>query len=726
MEENLDQLESQLLASLAEVQRKKDERAKVIKEQQEREKNRKSIIILAINHDTKLIEVKNDYRLDIVTLLQHTAGRINKSFGISLIPFDSWKEFQSKLLGLDNILISYKEPGLAIELDKLNEVADWTITKLEREIKLDATGKNAKPYQILYGSIPGGEYRPHLKAYTIPLAEAWRLVDYFEKNYPTLKIEYDNGTLEYIQRIYENRKRIDEIAIAKDWDWDVEFVDKSVKLRPVQRVGGAFLEATNGKALLAFQMGLGKTIISLAYAMKHNLKTLIVCPATLKPNWVREVKRLTGINPQVLIGTEPGMFDVKQLMFDKPQYVICNYDTISNKSVYTEVVKKSYGDVHEEKTKYLWSQVLSMVGFDLLIVDESHYIKNVDSNRSQAVRALKIPKVIHMTGTPVLNRPGELWPMLTMIDHETFPSEDTFLRQYTYDRKMARNVEELRTLLKPIMIRRKQEDIMDEVPELHRNTEYHELSKKALKIYNKILEGIYLEMQEYDAQKADFAHLGQTYYEQRKTAHILAKIQRLKQVCAIDKADRTAELAQELSDSASESKHKKVIIFSQYKAVAYAIWRRLADDGAICFVERTSKDFVTVDIKKRDELVQQFQNDPKVKYLIVTEKTAREGHTMTQAGYVIFNDLFWTPANHEQAEGRAYMRINDPHGIDSYYMIADMQGDSIEEWIWELLQLKSAVIAETVEGIEASRDISVANELIKRLRETMFTLKKSK
>src|SRR5678810_1128293 len=90
-----------------------------------------------------------------------------------------------------------------------------------------------------------------------------------------------------------------------------------------------------------------------------------------------------------------------------------------------------------------------------------------------------------------------------------------------------------------------------------------------MKIYGKILEGIYLEMQEYDAARADSAHLGQSHFEQRNTAHILAKIQRLKQVCAIDKAERTAELAQELADSASESKHKKVIIFSQYLSLIH-------------------------------------------------------------------------------------------------------------------------------------------------------------
>jgi SNF2 family DNA or RNA helicase len=142
----------------------------------------------------------------------------------------------------------------------------------------------------------------------------------------------------------------------------------------------------------------------------------------------------------------------------------------------------------------------------------------------------------------------------------------------------------------------------------------------------------------------------------------------MKQVCAIDKVEDTADLATELYDQTDESEDRKVLIFSQYKAVAYAIYQRLADQGALCFVRRGEDSFITADNNERDALVQQFQNDPSIKYLIVTEKTAKEGHNITAAGHVIFNDLFWTPAAHEQGEGRAYGRLRYrgmDHGIAS-------------------------------------------------------------
>jgi SNF2 family DNA or RNA helicase len=323
-----------------------------------------------------------------------------------------------------------------------------------------------------------------------------------------------------------------------------------------------------------------------------------------------------------------------------------------------------------------------------------------------------------MTGTPVLNRPGELWPILNMISPETFPSEETFIKQYTYDKKTARNVEELKEVLKPIMIRRKQSDVVDELPPLNRIEEYHELSKKAMKLYQKILEGIYDLLMEAEVNR--YAYEGQ----EKLVINVLAKIMYLKRVCAIDKVERTADLATEIHESASEDKHNKVLIFSQFKAVAFAIHQRLGHES-LCFVSPGGADgFTTADVNERDRIVQQFQNDSAYKYLVVTEKSAKEGHNITEAGHVIFNDLFWTPAAHDQGEGRAYMRINDPHGIDSYYLITDMNGDSIEEWIWQLLALKTDVINQTVEGVEASRDVSVASELIQKLKDSMYTRRK--
>lgn len=707
---DFDEQEKELLKQLAEI-RAAREKAKAIAPM--------NIAVQKLSGAYVIISLFGAYRQDVKDTLDKVSGRIYQGSGKYGVPVGYWLDTYAKLEKLENVTIGY-EVGIEKEIRNHLNAPIWEVELAQREIKM-IPGPKAQYFYV--NKIPGSTWRAEQKAFFIPMSEAWRIPSAMEN---VDGVVYSEEATAFISDQLNARSQIDEIAKAKDWpDWNVTFKDESVTLRPVQKVAGKFIEATGGRTLLAFQMGLGKTIISLAYAIKHNLKTLIICPASLKANWAREIVRLTGKKPYVLIGTEPTDFDLKHLMFDPDvQFVLTNYDIISKKTEYDDITTDQEGYQHSKHvTRFLWIDVLNLARFPLAVVDESHYIKNTDSNRSQAIRNLKTEQLIHMTGTPVLNRPGELWPMLTMISPEVFPAEDTFIRQYTIDGKVARNVEELKEVLRPIMIRRKQSDVVDELPPLNRITEWHELSSKAKKLYNKALDGIYEEIAAFDASRANRYT---DAYEPNETSitSILAKIQRLKMICAYDKVAETADLATQLQDSASEEKHNKILIFSQYKAVAYSIAQRLGHE-ALCFVSNNGKEYVTADYQERDDMVQQFQNNPNVKYLVVTEKTAKEGHNLTEAGYVIFNDLFWTPAGHEQGEGRAYMRINDPHGITSYYIISEMNGEGIEEWIWQMLHRKMTIIEQTVEGVESSRDVSIANELISKLRESMWTRKRN-
>ena len=187
---------------------------------------------------------------------------------------------------------------------------------------------------------------------------------------------------------------------------------------------------------------------------------------------------------------------------------------------------------------------------------------------------------------------------------------------------------------------------------------------------------------------------------------------RLKQCCAMDKAlsGHTVELAVDCADNTEADKWNKVLIFSQYKAVAYALSQQLGHE-ALCFVSKGREDFVTADDIERDRLVQQFKTDPHIKYLVVTEKTAKEGHDITIAGTVIFNDLFWTPAAHAQGEARAFNRDNDPHGGNTYFMTCE---DTIEDWIVELLGVKQGTFEQVIEGTNAHKSIEM--DIVDRLR----------
>jgi SNF2 family DNA or RNA helicase len=675
----------------------------------------KPIVIKAIALSGAMVVTDSEYRDDLVEYFRTVPGRSYRGHRENMIPLSEWKAFVTGAESLKNVTVTVSAA--------CKDEMDWQLNAPTWLIKLDT---NKRWLIAVYGpranmnpmyAIPGAEIKTTEKHWKIPLTEGWRL---FEKMQGIEGVVYEDEVQALLIAQVEQRGKLDVIAkmergeIYKDFDFGQGFT-----LRPFQEVGGEFIEATGGRAILADEMGLGKTWQALAYAIKNNLRTMVICPASLKPNWAREIRKLTGgERPTVLQGAEPTQYDLIKFLTEPPKFSIINYDIVGRVLKVKKSTVDEQGFTHEDnQERFLWVELINMSKPDLVIVDEGHYIKNTDSNRSQAVRAIKCRKIIFLTGTPVLNRPGELWPMLTMISPEQFPAHETFLNQYTYDGRTAKNVEELRTLMRPIMIRRLKKDVVKELPPINRINEYHELSEKALKLYRKIEQGLYTKMAEYDVK-------GQGGAEAQMITNILAQIQRLKMVCAIDKVDQSAELAQELYDS-TEGPHKKVIIFSQYKACAFAIWQRLADSGeALCFVTKGKKDFYTADNDERDRLVQQFQTDPKIKYLVVTEKTTKEGHNITAAGHVIFNDLFWTPAGHDQAEGRAYGRMNDSHSINSYYMITDMDGDSIEEWIMELLAEKLAMINEVVEGVESSRDVSVVMALISKMKESMWTRNK--
>jgi len=689
----------------AEVQRKQNELALIALKQKELTKPIEVKIVSLVSGN---LLIENDYREDVVALLRTVEGRSYRGNRENMIPLNAWGGFEAKLKELPNVKILIAD-GVKKEMEWYLTAPTWSIELGKKHIECFAGPRAAT--HIVY-NVPGAAWDAKRKMMQVPMTEGYKLYELLQD---VEGVVWSDAASKFVIEQIDRRGRLDQIATMERGDKYRDFKMGDIKLRPFQEVGCEFVDATGGRALVGYEMGLGKTIIALAYAVKNNLRTVVICPASLKPNWAREVFKCTGQRAVVYAGGEPTQHDLVQALTKPPQYAIINYDIVGRKAEIKDRKLGTEGYVHEaNQTRFFWVELINMMKPDLVIIDEGHYIKNMDSNRSKAVRQIKAPRVLCMTGTPVLNRPGELYPMLALLAPEQFPAYETFLTQYTHDGRTARNVEELRSVLRTVMIRRLKKDVVQDLPPINRMNKYHELSAKAERIYKRIEEGVYEMVAEYDAK-------GQS--REMSVTNILVQIGRMKQVCAIDKVDDTADLASELYDQTDESEPRKVLIFSQYKAVAYAIYQRLADQGALSFVRRGEDSFITADNNERDALVQQFQNDPNIKFLIVTEKTAKEGHNITAAGHVIFNDLFWTPAGHEQGEGRAYGRLSDLHTISSYYMITDMDGEGIEEWIMELLASKMAMINEVIEGVESSRDSSIAMELIQKMKEKMWTRK---
>lgn len=205
-------------------------------------------------------------------------------------------------------------------------------------------------------------------------------------------------------------EKIDEIKVKTDTNFEVKGLKK--KLYDYQRVGVEFLFESNGRAIIADEMGVGKTAQALAYVKYMGYKrTLVVCPASVKFAWETEVKKWTNLK-SVIIDSKT---DITKIDPDVHIWVI-NYD----------ILKKNYAQ-------------LSKIRFDCMIGDEATYIKSTQAIRTKAFRQISrnIPSVILLSGTPLLSRPSELFSLLNIIDQKTWDNWYTYARQYC-DMKQTR------------------------------------------------------------------------------------------------------------------------------------------------------------------------------------------------------------------------------------------------------------------------------------------------
>lgn len=638
---------------------------------------------------------------------QHNVSNIIASYngwwdstkGMYIVSIQHWVEMRGRLEKVEGVSLSIN-PVTAPTIKKWEEAPDYLV-RLDEEKRFFEV-LVIKGREHLVARIPGSELSPKRKAvevpiFNFPIVEGFRLAQEMKK---LQNAEWEGDAFSAVEEEVKRRAALDALATVEDTEFPDVF-QNGHQMRPFQRVGAAFLDQANGRALLCDQMGLGKTWQALGYSEKHKYRTIIICPAHLMSNWRREIMQLTGEEPYVAVGHRPKKWDFEAFLIKKPRFTIVNYHSAGKRIHHSEEVTDERGrKLGEEKIEEAWPWIdfINQSGFDLAIIDESHYIKNVDSHRSRGIRGLTVPRVVCLTGTPVLNRPGELWAPLSLIAPGKFPDYSNFVARYTGRDGSAKNVSELRSTLRPLMIRRTKADVLKELPPLNRMWQWHELGEEARAKYQEVLvRGLYRELESFGSEASN-------------VTSILAQIMRLKQICAQDKVEQTADLAVELYDSGEFSENRgKVIIFTQFVPVANAIKTRLNPESVLMTGQ--------IARAERDGIEEKFQNDPNVHFLVATWQVAGEGLNLTAADFVIFNDLFWTPGAHKQCEERAYGRLSNIHPIDSYYICTEK---TLETWIKDLLGLKQGVIDAVVEGVQDERaSESIAMELIRKLKEEM-------
>lgn len=417
------------------------------------------------------------------------------------------------------------------------------------------------------------------------------------------------------------------------------------------------------KSIVAHEMGSGKTATACLAAYSLIPKRLVICPASLKYNWEKEIRMVDYEGSISVIG-------------DKVDYssdwIVINYD----------ILEREY-------------KSLSQIDFSCIILDEAHYIKSVsnggkpDSKRAKYTMALagKCEYVFSLTGTPITNKPKDVFNLLKISDHILSRNFFSFAKKYCgathngfgWDFSGSSSELELHEKLKSIMDRKRKEEMLD-LPNKIRRFIPVQIDYKS---YNEAVE-------EYKREKAGLKTKGEHLAYLTTIKHILAK----------EKVDSTIEIAENILD-AGES----VVIFTNYNAVADRLMAR--------FKDKATK--ITGDCKgrERQQSVDDFQSGKKT-VMVANIIAAGVGITLVKANNLIFNDMDWVPSNHFQAEDRIH-RIGQENKCVINYVYAS--GAEIDEYMADMLETKSTYINKIVDG-GAGDQLDIQTELLRRLYKT--------
>lgn len=718
MTDNLDDEEAQLLARLNEIRATKEAAIKAEEEKLkaaqkfendwneaiiEDKTNHSLLTVTDFNIHRDRLEFKihgtweaKKYRSDIRQLLRAIPSRIfNAEKELHSIDMKEWASLKDKLSSLHLVKIEYNG-DTEKQIAEYKEPALFHIRMDNRSFIVEP-GPKAVSYDLR--DIKSAEYYSAHNHWRIPFPEGFRIVEVLADKSTT----WEPDAEAYVTEQVTKRARLNSVALAVKSDIVVPI---KVPLKDFQNVTVEFADCAGGRVAITHEMGLGKTPCAIGfveYKGQESKKNLLVVPAMVKPNWVREIHKFTDFYAYELTGENPSNYDIAQLLSGAHKYFIISYDALSTKLDIPSTTRVENGQtiITEAKVKFPWVDVINLARFDTIIFDEAHYIKNIESNRSKACRKLEAKYVLPLTGTPILNRPQELWAILSLIDRDAAGPYETFISHYTYNGKDVRNVEELRSIMQPFMFRKTKKEVLPELPPINRIVRTVQLSPKARAKYNKVLDGLWEGINSWDG--------GGSEAGSQQIQSILAQLMRMKQVCAEDKIDYIADLATELYDQSTNG-HRKVLIASQFAEeppLPYEISRRLGDEALYFTGKQSASD--------RQALVDQFCNPHlNYNYLCMSIKAGGVGLNITAAGSAINCDLTWTPADHQQFEARAYGRLSDLHSLNSYYIICE---NTIEEDIWNLLQVKLNIIETVVDGAERSRgDGSIVMDLIRKLK----------
>ena len=532
---------------------------------------------------------------------------------------------------------------------------------------VDFYGKEFRSYVSAVKSLPSSVYKPAIQKWFIKVYD-----------YPILIKELNARQLNHISPT-ENFTAL--IKSYQDWeartkellaleDAQVPEVEALLKhpLMKHQRVACKVL-LERKILLLADQMGVGKTLPAIASAQYLRTQgiiksVLVICTASTKGNWTKEMDKFL-IDPDyaVIEGTPSARGDLYSC---DAFFKVVNY----------ELLRRDIEAFEDDMT------------YDLIISDEVHRIRNHTALQSKAVTKLgkKVPYRWGLTGTPVHNKMEDLFAVMKFVKPDMFGTWWHFDKRYIERGFFGevtgyKNREEIRDKLGLIMLRRRKEDVLGELPPKIYNNIYVEMSKAQRKFYDAVVnQNIYLPA-------------NQVAEDLINDANPLAKTTYAREVCdsteLVDQTSRESAKLKELKEVLDEfiEDGRKVVVFTQFAKMGAIIQREIKHPSVFLHGGVSTQNDV------RQDMIDKFTNDPALPVLITTT-AGGEGINLQCAEVIIFFDLPFNPQIIAQVEDRLH-RKGQLATVNVVRLIAK---DTVEERVLEILEEKQELFDALIEN----------------------------
>jgi superfamily II DNA or RNA helicase len=446
-------------------------------------------------------------------------------------------------------------------------------------------------------------------------------------------------------------------------------LETKLPLLPYQREGMLHLAFTE-RALLADEMGLGKTAQAIAAAaLLHRLgkvgRVLVVAPASLKTEWEEQIRLFSDLPYQIVFG-ERG---ARKAAYEKaPFFTLTNYEQILRDGALINDVLKP----------------------DCVILDEAQRIKNWDTQTAQAVKRLQSRYAFVLTGTPLENRIDELYSLMSILDPQVLGPLFRFNREFYVLNASGRpegykNLQHLRELIKPYLLRRRKADVEKELPDRTDRT-----ISVPMAVEQRTRYAVHEERVARLAAQARARALSRPESER-----LQRELSMMRMVCdtpyILDEACTVCPKLDEvrhLLESALSAPGVKVLVFSEWERMLLLVQDLCGRMGA-AFAWHTG----SVPQQKRRQEILRFKNDPECRVFLSTD-TGGLGLNLQQASVVINCDLPWSPARLEQRVARAW-RKNQVRNVTVVNLVTE---DSVEARMVETLSRKRTLAGGVLDG----------------------------